>query len=267
MPIAVPSRALQKPSAGACVNWGHPLTRALVFACLMNNASMLAEIDLVTGKKSGSFSGSNAIASRLVGQRGEALKTTNGNYVSFGATVPAWSSFTAMTVSSLAFCSNAAGANDEFLMSNYGLFSSNSWIIYNPGGGNYYGAYLNDAFSIYGPDPGAGKWMRVTWTWDGTTVRLFHDAIQVNSGAYSPSAFSNGYIQIGGRNATPSIADAFLWRRAITPREVAQLVVSPYEMLDPLMVVQAQLPSAATGIAFGQVGKAFNGGPFVGSIR
>jgi len=76
------------------------------------------------------------------------------------------------------------------------------------------------------------RWIHITGTWDGTTLILYRDGVQVTSGAPGGSLPSTGvegfYVgqrhdAIGTANFKGSIDEVRIYNRALTPSEVKQL--------------------------------------------
>lgn len=132
----------------------------------------------------------------------------------------------------------AKGANG-CLAASYGLYSG-------PNGGlEFYAGYNGGASWTTSPDAGTGvwdgQWHSVIGTYDGSTVRLYVDGVQVGSGTASPSGISYGepnsndllignYDGCGGAlDFTGLIDQVRVFNRALGPQEIhAAVTVSKY---------------------------------------
>ena len=88
----------------------------------------------------------------------------------------------------------------------------------------------------------AGTWYHVVYTHNGTTGKLYIDAIEEDSKEYS--LLSGGAFGIGAYNpASPAynfnglIDDVMLYNRALSAREIADLYTNPFGMSQPTFSV------------------------------
>ncbi len=80
-----------------------------------------------------------------------------------------------------------------------------------------------------------GVWRHVLGTWDGNTIKLYIDSVQVDSLSYNgPNVFSGESVLVGAENDSgtykpfPGVFDEVkLWKRALTSKEVLTEFTTP----------------------------------------
>jgi len=120
---------------------------------------------------------------------------------------------------------------DACLQGSYGLYSGSA------GGLEFYVADgLADNDDATSPDAGTGiwngSWQLVTGTYDGSTLRLYVDGVQVGSGTpwtnpiqyglpQSNDLFFGSYMGCAGLDYPGAMDDVQIWNRALSPTEIA----------------------------------------------
>jgi hypothetical protein len=81
-----------------------------------------------------------------------------------------------------------------------------------------------------------GTWAALCGTYDGSTVRLYRDATEIASTAFTGTIANNATAySIGGRSDGAEymnglVACTFLWTRALTPTEIRSVTLNPWQI-------------------------------------
>jgi hypothetical protein len=156
-----------------------------------------------------------------------------------GLTVSAWIN---SSVAPADFSYIVSKGGNGCLTASYGLFSGpNAGLMFYVSNDGLLGTRSPD----YGPSVYDGKWHNVIGTYDGTTVRLYVDGIQVGTGTpdsghvqYGLSSSSNlvigNYDGCSGLGFNGSIDQVHVFNRALGAAEI-KLAVKTSQLLPPII--------------------------------
>lgn len=232
------------------VDFGDPIANGLVYAHCLGNAfnfelTGFAGLAALTGSP-GIVQSPNGSAMKFTSSPATSLLNTNVTTLPTGAAVP-W------TLSQRVYCASAPGSGATFAgwaPSTAAVQSSTRYLIqFNSH--IYFWGNSNDLDSGVAFD--TNKWQLITITYDGTNLRIYKNAALIagptaKSFATSAQRFGISQLIAGFQTSCNALLDLVgIWKRALTPAEVASLAAQPFQFfVFPEDLVSAQLGKRAS---------------------
>jgi len=251
-----------KPPFGAAeIHGGHALSRLLSRGCwLFNEGAGAALVDSL-GRTPGSFG--DGAASRaplwMVSERDRAV-LFDGVDDNINLGTSAWLNPSYMTAT--CWIRPAATQLDNWGVFLARWFNSTSYHFSSGDGTtvNKLKIFINTTGgtqSVAAPTAmTANRWYHVAFTWDGATLRLYQDGVQVATAAHSGTLSSTSDKTVLGNKVTTGADNPFTGQMGLVtlseapalPGELLQLYAEPYAMLRPRVSRRYFVPAAAGGM-------------------
>jgi hypothetical protein len=242
-------------NSGVTVNWQHPLSTGLIFACVPS----LATADLVTV-------GSVALQSTLVSDWSNSTPEGPGLFCDNTATTrgPIWagipsvfSTWTALTIYWRAMHLGNAGTTPSWLLgvsynNGFGSPAAIASIMFSlPGGSVNVSAAWNNAGTDEFISGGHANNVMTSWCATfvvGGNVNLYRNASLISGptafgASYSTLDPNRIYFQTFGVNATATVG--YIWNRALSVSEISALDLDPYGLISPTLDMETPLTIVA----------------------
>lgn len=229
-----------KPPKVTLLNRGDPAAEGLFAAWAFSEGAGLTAYNSTSPRLSAAMTSG---ASWSSGGDGKAMKTTatSGNGVNTAVTGLGNPSTTPFSMSVRAAITSVTGTQGVFALrlnnsggsfaTSIGIRSAGAWKVEGYGSG----AAPNLSSGV---TPTAKQYYTVTYTWDGTTGRIYLDGVEKANNTTAPMNYTPGHLYIGtfGGDFDPSqalISGAWLWSVALPARLVQVHALDPFRMFRP----------------------------------
>ena len=233
----------QKPYLGTQLNLSHPLAQGLVGCWLMNEGAGNKAFDLSGNKNSGTFINSPVWAAN-------GLSLIPNQYVNMGdiSTLKV-----AKITLAVMLCSSVTGNYQDVAGNNYYDGNAGYKIAITPTGVMYFTVMKTSANGLTIP---SNQWCLGVGTYDKINIKFYFNGLLIQSVPYTTTpAYDATQFKIGLSYSdffNGKIAFVYVYDRALSAQEIAQLYVTPYCIFDepemPVWMMAAVTPPVSVSI-------------------